>query len=335
MKPATEQALATLELIIKDGLSFRPPYHEDGGYFRPYVWDSEQNGVFSTLSLIKSAGWIEETDIELAIKNWQWSEQTGLAAPGILNDGEPSCIEDDEDEEEILLDEETKLNREKIYQNLFELLLEKVNNLQAFVLSCDRNYSLSVLIGQIDAKKWIALSSIVPQETPFYFDDEIVCKSYVPENNISSSINSSDLEREIQGYINQLSNIKVYGWYDGGYNHTHEYKIVFATGSSKEQALENILLESKLLEIYQFNNFVFSEMIEDYDDDEAQEVKLKSERFSEFLGQAFSETLLYRFCFWDYEHLYILGELNNGDKPNDMASQRAGIDLHSQFTFNP
>ena len=115
MKPKTEQILATIEVIVQKGLWFMPPYHEDGGAFKPYVWDGEQQGKFSLLSLIKSERWIQETDIEEAIKNWQWSEETGLAAKGISKDGEPSCIEDGEDEAGILLDEDTKLARNKIY----------------------------------------------------------------------------------------------------------------------------------------------------------------------------------------------------------------------------
>ena len=46
-----------------------------------------------------------------------------------------------------------------------------------------------------------------------------------------------------------------------------------------------------------------------------------------FLEKAFPELLLYRFCFWDYEHLYIIGNKGKCD--------RVGISLHSQFTYNP
>ena len=335
MKPETEQTLATLEVILQKGLWFMPPYHEDGGYFKPYIWDSEKQGVFSPLSLIRSEGWIQETDLEEVIKNWQWSEQTGLAAKGILKDGEPSCIEDNEDEADILIDEDTKLVRAKIYQNLFELLSNKVSNLQAFVLSCDFYYSLSVLIGQISEKKWVAISPTVPLETPFYFDDEIVCEAYSIKNNVSQLISSSSLELEIQKHINKLSSIKIYGWYDGGYNNTHEYKIVSATGESKEIALENLLLESKLLEIYQFNSFEISELLECCHDDEAREIEMKSNQLNKFFKHNFPETLLYRFCFWDYEHLYILGETGDRDDALRPLRDRVGVSLHSQFTYNP
>ena len=60
--------------------------------------------------------------LEEAIKNWQWSEQNGLAAKGISKDGEPSCIEDGEDEAGILLDEDTKLARNKIFQNSLSVI---------------------------------------------------------------------------------------------------------------------------------------------------------------------------------------------------------------------
>ena len=62
MKPKTEQTLATIEVIVQKGLWFMPPYHEDGESFKPYVWDGEQRGKFSLLSLIKSEEWLQETD---------------------------------------------------------------------------------------------------------------------------------------------------------------------------------------------------------------------------------------------------------------------------------
>ena len=194
-------------------------------------------------------------------------------------------------------------------------------------MSCDFDYSLSVIVGKLSEKKWIALCSTVPQETPSYFDDEIICCSYRTENDVLKSIDNLDSEIAIQKYIEQLASIQIYGWYDGGYNHVHEYKIVAATGESKEIALENALLQSKLLEIYKFKSFNISEQLECYHDDEAQEIAIKSSNLNKFFKKSFPEVLLYRLCFWDYEHLYILGE--KGDR------NRVGITLHSQFTYNP
>lgn len=331
MKPETEQTLATLEVILDKSLWFSLPYH-DGESLKPYVWNSEQQGVFSSLSLIRSEGWIQEIDIEEAVKNWQWSEQTGLAAQGILND-DPYCIKDDE--AEILLDENTKITREKKYQRIFKLLLNKVSNLQAFKFNCNLDYSLSVIIGQVSNQQWIALSPTVPQETPSYFNQEvirtiysgnqIICSSYTEEKEHFKL--TDNLSLEIKKQIDELSSIKVYGWYDGGYNNVREYKIVLATGENKEVALQNILLESKLLEIYKFESFEIFDQLESYAGDEAEEVKAKYNLLHNFLHNNFSELLVYRFCFWDYEHLYILGEKGDRD--------RVGIALHSQFTYNP
>ena len=218
MKPETEQTLATLEVILDKGLWFMLPYH---GYenFKPYVWDSEKQGVFSPLSLIRSQGWIQETDLEEAIKSWQWSEQTGLAAKGILND-DPYCIEDDE--AETLLDENTKIARAKKYQSIFELLLNKVGNLQAFTFNCNSDYSLSVVVSQVSNEEWIAFSPTVPQETPSYFNqkvirtiysgNQIICSTYTEEKEHLKFTDNSSLK--IKKQIDELSNIKVYGWYD-------------------------------------------------------------------------------------------------------------------------
>ena len=53
MNSETEQRLATLEVILEQELLFRPPYH-DGDFLKPYIWNSEQQGIFSPLSLIKA-----------------------------------------------------------------------------------------------------------------------------------------------------------------------------------------------------------------------------------------------------------------------------------------
>ena len=81
---------------------------------------------------------------------------------------------------------------------------------------------------------------------------------------------------------------------------------------------------SGLVEVYKFERFSkrasggwgFSNYFDNHE-----------QHLASFLHKAFSELLLYRFCFWDYEHLYIVGEKGDRDF--------VGIALHSQFTYNP
>ncbi len=330
MKPETEQTLATIELILEQKIDCNIPCHW-GDTLKPYVWNSQQQGIFSPLSFLKSQGWIQETDLEKAIENWQWSENTGLAAKRILED-DPCCIEEDEDEAEILLDEKTKITRAKNYQNILQLLSSKTTNLQAFELNCNQDYSLSVAVAEVAPQQWIALSPTVPQETSSYIgcnqavnttDDNcsIICSPHNKEKNDCQF--TDDVILEIKKQIDRLSKIEVYGWYDGGYETTHEYQILMATGDSKEVALQNILLKSKFLEIYKFDRFNIDYQLDNDHECEADNYHL----LHRFLQQSFSELLLYRFCFWDYEHIYILGEKGEND--------RVGVYFNSQFTYNP
>ena len=67
----------------------------------------------------------------------------------------------------------------------------------------------------------------------------------------------------------------------------------------------------------------------------AEEIERKYNLLSSFLHGNFPELLVYRFCFWDYEHLYILGETGDRDDALRPLRDRVGVSLHSQFTYNP
>ena len=177
----------------------------------------------------------------------------------------------------------------------------------------------------IDSQRWICLSSTVLQETPEYINDVIYCSPYI--QNIKSNLGSANVsqsETKITNIINQLNDIKIYGYYGGGYCHIHTFGMIKTFGSSKNEVFEGALLLSRLVEIYKFEKFAkrgrggwgFSNYYNE------QEQKLTN-----FLNKAFPSLLLYRFGFWDYEHIYILGEIGDSD--------RVGISLHSQFTYNP
>lgn len=94
------------------------------------------------------------------------------------------------------------------------------------------------------------------------------------------------------------------------------------------------MLASGLVEIYKVEKFMiqgeggwgFSVDDRDFDRDDVTNL-------INFLNTVFPKLLLYRFCFWDYEHLYILGETDNSLE--DSSASYVGIAIHSQFTYNP
>ena len=320
MNYETEQRLATLEVILDQKISFYLPCHEDSANFQPYVWDATSKGVFTPLNLVRSQGWIEETDLETAFTQWIEVEKRGSVSeliPFYGNDPDPG---------NIFLDDKVRQARYQVYSELFDLLIDRLENLQAFKFSCNSHYSLTVVVGKIiDSEKWICLSSTVPQETPKYINDVIYCSTHVQSWKYNlDSVEVSPSETKINEIVTRLDNIKIYGYYGGGYCHTHDFKIIKAVQNSKNESIERALLLSGLVEIYRFEKFAkqarggwgFSRHFD-----------LQKQSLANFLNKAFPELLVYRFCFWDYEHLYILGE--TGD------CNRVGISLHSQFTYNP
>lgn len=325
MKPETEQRLGTLEVLLEQEIRYSLPCHEDGAILKPYAWDATIKGQFTPLNLIKSEGWIRETDPEVAFANWLCIEQNGL---GIHVYGK--------DPRKMLLDEPSKNHRYQQYSNLLKLLTKKIKKLQAFSFSYNSHYSLSVVVGRVpDSQRWICLSSTVPQETPKFINELIHCSPYKEEKQSSLVAEKlSNLEKTINNMIKELGEIMIYGYYDGGYGHIHRHGIVLASGGSQEEAINNALLKSGLVEIYKVEKFMiqgnggwgFSVDDRDFDQDNVTNL-------IKFLNTMFPKLLLYRFCFWDYEHLYILGETD--DSQQDSSASCVGVAIHSQFTYNP
>ncbi|AFZ57463.1 hypothetical protein H6G54_26340 [Anabaena cylindrica FACHB-243] len=328
MKPETEQRLGTLEVLLEEEIRYSLPCHEDSATLQPYAWDATIKGQFTPLNLIKSEGWIIETDPEVACENWLWTEQNGLASSLIYVYHK--------DPEKFLLDEPSKNKRYQQYFKLLRLLAERIKDLQAFSFSYNSHYSLSVVVGRVpDSKRWICLSSTVPQETPKFINELIHCSPYKEEKQFNLELEKlSKIERKINNIIKELGNIRIYGYYDGGYHHIHHHSIVLASGDSQEEAIKNALLKAGLVEIYKVKKFMiqgnrgwgFSVHDRDFDKDNVNNL-------IKFLHTMFPKLLLYRFCFWDYEHLYILGETDNSQQ--DTSASCVGVAIHSQFTYNP
>lgn len=321
MQPKIEQLLGTIEVFLEQRLSFGLPYHEDSATLQPYSWDVSHSGSFSPLNLIRSENWIAQTDPEVAVQNWKWSEERGLAAPGML-ECDHLCEDDDES---IKLDDDAKLARSVQYQDLLDYASVHLKNLVAYTLSASGYYSLSLIVGQLPDQHWICILPTVPQETPNFANQEMKSTLIKPAE-ISSRI-ISEVETQIQRMLDEVKSIQTYGWYEGGYNHVHTYKITHAVGETPDLSIENALVKAGLIEIYQFDQFSLGEQLSGYHSEEGKKIGERFQQLNQFLDQAYSDLRLYRFCFWDYEHLYFL----DSQQPDD----KAGIALHSQFTYNP
>lgn len=231
MEPETEQRLATLEVLLEKEIYYSLPCHEDRATLQPYAWDATTKGEFTPLNLIKSEGWIIKTDPEIAFANWLWIEQNGLASSRIhVYDRDP---------DRFLLDEPSKNKRYQQYSNLLDLLTEEIKDLQAFNFSYNSYYSLSVVVGRVpDNQRWICLSATVPQETPKFIDELIYCSPYkeTKQSNLEAE-KLPQFEITINDILKELGDIKIYGYYDGGYNQIHSHSIILSQEIVKKKQL--------------------------------------------------------------------------------------------------
>jgi hypothetical protein len=327
------QHLASLEVLLETPLHFRLP-HNDGGTLTPWFWDNTNDGAFNLLALAQREGWMQWTDSEVAIETWQFSEQRGLAAPGIL-ENDPSCIEDDD--ANILLSEADRDRRAQVYDDLLAWFNQNLQKQQTFLMRCSSDYTWVVVVGQQANGRWLAIAPTVPNETPCYVTDsnshdenrddyrDIIIKSKV-EPRIAEPLSDSTLA----ALLEQLPGIKIYGWYDGGYNITHNYQLHTAVADSQEEAIADIFLRSGFLEQYHFQTLAPGEQLYDGSDKTSKIAIDRFAGFNRFLSEVMPEIQLYCFCFWDREFLYFVT-----DEQLYSMGDRVGFSLRSQFTYNP
>lgn len=307
-----DQLLQTLQSLIDDemGWYLRFPNHEDGGELEPFVWDADQQGELTPLKLMQSEGWVQEFEVDAVLGKWLAPERVGSV------NGEQWLVPD-RDRAEILIHHTAKAERAQLYQELMMLLQAQLQNLQALQFSHDSDYALVALVGQ-SAGQWLCVAPSVPHATQIDADSPIQFTS-AGQSPIEAISAAAELEAQVQTFLSRLSTIRLYGYYGGGYNQTHDYKLIEGIGNSSEQAIEQAIRQAGLLEIGRFEALQPS--------DNAGEWANQFQQLNQFLQQTFAERWLYRFSFWNYEHFYAIGQ--------DVDSNWGGVVLRSRFTYNP
>ena len=84
MNPSTTPTLATLEILLQEEMECILPYNHSS-YWQPFYWESSVKEEFNLISLLYSQGWMKNTDIEIAINNWQEIEKNGIPTPEEYN----------------------------------------------------------------------------------------------------------------------------------------------------------------------------------------------------------------------------------------------------------
>jgi hypothetical protein len=333
MKPATEQLLATLELLT-DGLKFEVPRETSVWHpITPFSWDIEAQGELNALNLLKFKGAVQLTDAEVAIANWQAIEQQGTPT----EDGYYAP----ETDRENILDEATQAKRIAAYQSLLELLKAELQELQVYSFSCNQSdsyregtYTSYAIVGRTQDNDWICLASTVPEQTGLK-DQEISRSS---DTEISASkplgVHTSAIISRIEEILTELPPVEIYGYYEGGYDYTYEHEIIYKAAAIRELAFENA---ADLVEIDQFKGFYLDsdyfckEIHHDYEltkeDIELDQLYLRYQKLNQFLTQNLSNLTVYRFIFWDWDYLYVLGQTQAGDW--------LGVETTNEFVYNP
>jgi hypothetical protein len=322
MQSKTDFFLGTLEILLSDNLTCLLPWNH-ASVWQPFLWNSTKYGKLNALNLLKSEGWIEETDLEIAVENWQRLERRRTAA-----ESRPLPYDF---KNEAQLDEKLYQSRERSYQDLLNLLQDQIMDLKVYKLSCSKDYFCHIILGTIQSGRRMCVTQTVPLETP-NFDDMIVTNSSIElEEKDHDETNQSFLNK-IQEIINELDPIKIYGHYNGGYNNTYEHEIICELADTEVQVIEEALLSSGLLEISEFQEFypdseddLFSNYFGDID--KGLELYGQYQNINDFFRTNFKRVVMYEFSFWKYEQIYILGQSDNEDW--------VGMKLTSEFEYNP
>jgi hypothetical protein len=312
MDTHTEQIFGTLELLVESVKSIRFPGHEDGGRIYPFIWETSQEGEFNALNLSLSKGWLKLTDKDVALKSWQDMKY--------LKEFGENCLSQDEWNK--------RFNQ---VTTLFEIINQNLQDLVFFKLKTYYDADdIIVAVGKTIDEKWIALSHTVYVESSIPKEQINRTKINISSSNLSLGNNTFISLSQIDEMISELGTITLANE-GGGYYYNYYHSMVYSIAQTKEQAIENILQESGMLEISNFHAFYpesqdFFEY-EGYEDDYRCSTPERFHKINQFFANNFPNTMMYRFSFWTTENIYIIGETQSDD--------RTGIYIKSNFVYNP
>lgn len=313
MNKETKKILGTLELLLESCPCINIPGHEDGGYIYPFVWDKSKQGDFNPLNLSLSQRWLKQTDDDVIRQNWEEMEY-------VL-----SFHRFDLDTEEIN-------HKSLIIPTLFQLLGDNLQDNKYFNLETAYDSPVGLVVGKTIDGDWISVCPTVYRET--HIPQKQISRTQLNQESSFEQIgeNTKSLISEVEKIISEFGVILLEGGDIHNYTCDHDYRMTYAAAKTKELAVKKILQASGILEIYQFHSFYSDKQYfqewEFVDEPDKQELMYeKYHQINQFFNQTFSDVMMYRFSFGYLENIYIIGEIENGD--------RAGIYISSNFVYNP
>lgn len=135
--------------------------------------------------------------------------------------------------------------------------------------------------------------------------------------------NILNLESNVKQILAELTPLKLALCYSAGYSYNYVYQLCCAVSQTKESALTQSLLKSKLLRIKQFNGFLSNYITHFYED-----VHRKREQILvRFFKEKLSDIKIYHLALYDIDYTYILGETSHKDY--------LGIRISGDYEYNP
>jgi Nuclease A inhibitor-like protein len=311
MRP--EQIFASLELLV-NRLPFDLPYHEDGGYVYPFIWDRKVQAEFNIFNLCRSNGWLKITDAALVIKQWDGLGYAQAFNDFSLNDGELGAWRTD--------------------IGSLAHSLNCLNNLQAYDFQFPSDVPPNgIIVGQTNDGDWIGITSTI------YVASHIPSATldFTPATRLSLDLaaDRSDILTQIINQISSFQNIKMSGDFGGGYPYSYTHQMVYGIGATRELAWESTLQASGMLAQGKLNTIYHrsSDLLDRYCDDGEERINDVFDRYkniAKLLRQELSEPIVYRISSWNSENIYIAGEIKNYSQ-GDLV----GIYIKSNFVYNP
>ncbi|MGK7923526.1 MAG: nuclease A inhibitor family protein [Trichodesmium sp.] len=317
MKLETKKLLGTLELLVEN----------------PFFWETEKWGNFNVWNLMLSEGFVNLTDVDLAISHWQNVEHWGTPTYQTEYDFEYAPLRNgrDDDRHENVWNDEIEAFRVERYQQLLTLLKAELQDLQAFRLTTiehlKRRYPyfyFHILIGKTEDGDWFCFSPIVPDQVRDSDEVSDVAPARLRQRSLeplktgsteTNFLNSKalDLQSKIDAILSELPPITIYGYYEGGYDYSYQHQIVYATASNKILAVEKALQAAEMLKV------------------ENIDVELRSNEYNRKVSQFFQTQLhqpkTYSLSFWDIGYIYQVAETPTGDW--------LGVRKMVEFDYNP
>lgn len=285
------------------------PNHEEGSELELFVWDEQDQGALTPLSLIRAEEWMQPVELSVVLEAWLIPEHCGSV------NGETWLVPE-QDRAGIRLKEATQAERAQLYQELVQVLQAQLLDVQAYQFSCSSDYALTVVVGHTDGQ-WFCLSPIVPHATDIRADSPIRMSSEVQLSAVETP-SPTGIEAQVQILLSQLGTIQLYGYYGGGYGQIHDYRLIVAVGATSDQAIGRAIRQAGLVQI---NGFEELQPTRD-----AGQWTTQFAQLNQVLQHTFPQPWVYRFSFWNYDHFYVIGQAEG---------YWGGVVLRSQYTYNP